>query len=115
MNMSQPSIVTSFDASITEALSVQYKLPNLKGGWHENIFYWLFLNLGSSYIHIIFWRFFALQLFCRKRGQFPLIIACAFAPSGCGARRARFRRDVRKGTLNESLSVKKRGVGYHER
>ena len=72
---------------------------DLEGGWHEKIslFYWAFLNLGSHN----FLEIFCSATFCRKRSQFPLIFACAFAPSGCGARRARFRRDVRKGTLHD--------------
>ena len=46
---------------------------NLKGGWHEKFlifFYWLFLNLGSSYIHIIFGGFFAPQLSAENEVSF---------------------------------------------
>ena len=34
------------------------KIVNLlKGGLHDKfLFYWLFLNLGLSTVHIIFWR-----------------------------------------------------------
>ena len=30
-------------------------------------FYWLFLNLGLSTVHIIFWRFFAQQVFAKTK------------------------------------------------
>ena len=67
-------------------------------------FYWLFLNLGLSNVHIIFWRFFVQQLPYRKRGQFPLLIACIVAPFGCGVRRVQFQSDVRKETHVASLA-----------
>ena len=41
---------------------------------------------------------FCSKTFGRKRGRFPLLIASAVAPSGCGVRRARFQRDVREVT-----------------
>ena len=37
-----------------------------------------------------FFEIFCSTTFCRKRGQFPPLIACVVAPSGCGVKRARF-------------------------
>ena len=84
----------------------------LKGGWHEKFLIFL-LAIFEPWVELysqFFGDFLLYNFFCRKRGQFPLIIASAFAPSGCGVGRARFRLDVRKGTLNGSLSVEREGL-----
>ena len=52
----------------------------------------------------LFLEIFGSTTFCRKRGQFPLLIASVVAPSGCVVRRARFQPDVRKGTHVASLA-----------
>ena len=49
------------------------------------IFYWLFLNLGLSTVHMIFLRFSAQRV---PAGWFSQLIASVVAPSGFGEMRA---------------------------
>ena len=56
------------------------------------IFYWLFLNLGLSTVHIIFGRFFVQRVPAENEVSFHSLIASVVALSGyyffCGERRA---------------------------
>ena len=57
----------------------------LKGGWHEKLFfffYCLFLKLGLSTVHIIFWRFLRNEFLQKTRLVF--CIRCSSIRLGCG-------------------------------
>ena len=74
-------------------------------------FYFILLAILEPWVEYCsdnFLEIFCSTSFCRKRGQFSLLIASIVAPSGFGVRRAQLQHDVRKGTLNAASSIKQR-------